>query len=331
MIRCLAGVALAVAMSGAAGAQPPSAPSPGGEGSWPSKPVHFIVPFQAGSSSDTIARIVAQQLTEQMGQQFVVEDRVGGSGIVGTELIARARPDGYTIGLANTSTHAAVVALNPNVPFDPIADFTPVAMVASSPFALLESPTVPTNSVQDLIALARAKPYALNYASAGQGTLSHLAAELFESMAQIKLTHVPYRGTGQSSLDLMEGRVELLFGTIAPSLPHIRAGKIRALATTGDKRNAMLPDVPTLAESGLPGYEAALWTAIVMPASAPPDIVRRLNRQVLTAVNAPSVRAALKQQGVDPEAGTPETVAAVIRQDVKKWRDLVVSAGITAQ
>lgn len=298
---------------------------------WPAKPVHFIVPFQAGSSSDTIARIVSQQLTEQLGQQIVVEDRVGGSGIVGTDAVARAKPDGYTIGLANTSTHAALAALSTDLPFDPVKDFTPVAMVASSPFALLASPTLPAADVQQLIALAKAKPYALNYASAGQGTLSHLAGALFETMAGVKLTHVPYRGTSQSSLDLIEGRVELLFGTIAPSLPHIRDGKMRVLATTGDTRNAMLPDVPTLAEAGLPGYEAALWTGIVLPAGASPGLVDRINRQIIAAVASPNVRAALRQQGVDPESGAPDVLAARIRGDVEKWRSVVRTAGITAQ
>jgi tripartite-type tricarboxylate transporter receptor subunit TctC len=298
---------------------------------WPSKPVRFIVPFQAGSSSDTIARIVAQQLTDQLGQQIVVEDRVGGSGVVGTELVARSKPDGYTIGLANTSTHAAVVALSASLSFDPVKDFTPVALIGSSPFAVMATPTLPAASIPDLIALARSKPGAVTYASAGQGTLSHLAAALFEKMADVRLTHVAYRGTSQSSLDLMEGRVDLLFGTIAPSLANVRAGKIKALATTGARRNPMLPEVPTVAESGLPGYEAALWTAIVLPAGAPPAIVTRLNREVIAAVQAPAARASLHQQGVDAETSTPEALAARIKSDVEKWQAVVTSAGIKPQ
>ena len=298
---------------------------------WPSKPVRFIVPFQAGSSSDTIARIVAQQLTDQLGQQIVVEDRVGGSGVVGTELVARSKPDGYTIGLANTSTHAAVVALTASLSFDPVKDFTPVALIGSSPFAVMATPTLPAASIPDLIALARSKPGAVTYASAGQGTLSHLAAALFEKMADVRLTHVAYRGTSQSSLDLMEGRVDLLFGTIAPSLANVRAGKIKALATTGARRNPMLPEVPTVAESGLPGYEAALWTAIVLPAGAPPAIVTRLNREVIAAVQAPAAQSALRQQGVDAETSTPEALAARIKSDVEKWQAVVTSAGIKPQ
>lgn len=309
-----------------------TAQAPASETAWPARPIHFIVPFQAGSSSDTIARIVAQPLAKKLGQQIVIEDRVGGSGIIGSEAVAHAAPDGYTIGLANTSTHAAVVAtLGPNVPFDPVKDFTPVAMIAASPFALLAAPDLPARDVKSLIALAKAKPRSLNFASAGTGTLSHLAGVLFEKMAGVELTHVPYRGTEQSVPDLMQGRVELLFGTIAPSLANIRAGRIRVLATTGDHRNAMLPDTPTLAEAGLPGYDAVLWTAIVLPAGAPRPIVMRLNRDLVQIVGTPAVKAALDRAGVEPDPSTPEALGAYIRSEVAKWRDVAASAGIVAK
>ena len=225
---------------------------------WPERPIRFIVPFTAGSSSDTVARLVAQKLGERLGQQLVVENRVGGGGSIGTEQVARAEADGYTLGLANTSTHA-VAASATTISYDPVKDFAPVSMLGSSPFVLALFPGVPAQSVQELIALARAKPRALNYASAGAATLAHLSGALFERMAKIELTHVPYRGTAQSTLDLLEGRVEMQFGTIPPSLPHIRAGKLRALAVTGSVRNHTLPDVPTIAESGLAGYECSLW------------------------------------------------------------------------
>ena len=298
---------------------------------WPAKPIHFVVPFQAGSSSDVIARIVAQPLSVRLGQQVVVENKAGGSGIIGSEAVAHARPDGYTMGLANTSTHAAVVATLADVPFDPLKDFTPVAMIAASPFALMATPGLPAQDVRELIALAKAKPYGLNYASAGIGTLSHLAGELFEKMADIKLTHVPYRGTEQSSLDLMEGRVELLFGTIAPSLQQVRAGKIKALATTGDHRNAMLPDTPTIAEAALPGYDAVLWSAIVLPAHVPGDIVTKLNRQVVEIVSSPDIRAALNREGVEADPSTPHELAARMQAEVAKWRAVATSAGIVAK
>jgi tripartite-type tricarboxylate transporter receptor subunit TctC len=324
MVR-VAVMALALTvMSGIAAAQ-------SDEVKWPLRPIRFIVPFQAGSSSDTIARIVGQKLAERLGQQIVIENKVGGASVLGTEAVARAEPDGYTIGLANTSSHAATTALVRTLAFDPIKDFAPVAMIGSSPFVLLVTPALAARNVQELIALAKASPGKLNYASAGIGTLSHLAAALFENMAGIQLTHVPYRGTGQSMIDLMEGRIEILFGTIAPSLPQIREGKLRALATTGEKRNSMLPDIPTVAESGLPGYEAALWTAIVLPAGAPADVLTRLNREVLAVVNTPEIQASLDQQGVETEPGTPEALAARIRSDVVKWRDVVDKAGIRAQ
>ncbi|HEY4747479.1 MAG TPA: tripartite tricarboxylate transporter substrate-binding protein, partial [Steroidobacteraceae bacterium] len=198
---------------------------------WPDRPIRFIVPFQPGSSSDTIARIVGQKLGERLGQQLVIENKVGGASVVGTEAIARAEPDGYTIGLANTTTHAGTTGLGATLSFDPVKDFTPVAMIGNSPFVLLVTPGLTARSVQELIGLAKERPGTLNYASAGPGSTTHLAGALFASMAGIELTHVPYRGTGQSVLDIMEGRIEMVFGTIAPSLSYIRSGKLRALAT----------------------------------------------------------------------------------------------------
>jgi tripartite-type tricarboxylate transporter receptor subunit TctC len=227
-------------------------------GDWPDRPIRVIVPFAAGSSSDTIARIVTQKLGERLGQPFVIEDKPGGATILGTEAVARAVPDGYTLGLANTTTHAGTAALGLKLSFDPVKDFAPVGMIAYSPFVLLATPGLDVHNVQELIAMAKARPGALNYASAGVGTLAHLSGALFASMAGVELTHVPYRGSEKSMIDLMEGRIELLFGTIAPTLPQVRAGKLRALATTGAKRSPMLPEVPTLAEAGLSGYEAGL-------------------------------------------------------------------------
>jgi len=298
---------------------------------WPDRPIRLIVPFQAGSSSDTIARIVSPKLSERLGQQIVIENKVGGASIVGTDAVARAEPDGYTLGLANTTTHAGTSGLGGSVPFDPIKDFAPVAMIGYSPFVLLVTPGLPVNSVQDLVALAKAKPGVLNYASAGPGSLTHLAGALFEKMAGIQMTHVPYRGTGQSVIDVMEGRIEMVFGTIAPSLPHIRAGKLRALATKGEKRTEMLAELPTMAEAGLAGYEAGLWTAFVFPAGVSPAIVTRLNVETDAVVNDPEVVAALKKQGVEIDTGTPEALAARIKADVVKWRDVISKAGIQAQ
>src|SRR6266545_576522 len=296
---------------------------------WPTeRPIRLIVPFQAGSSSDTIARIVSQKLSERLGQQIVIDNRVGASAMIGTEAVARAQPDGYTIGLANTTTHASATALSANPTYDPIRDFAPVAMIGSSPFVLLSAPKFAPTTIAELITLAKAKPGTISYASAGPASMAHLSGALFEKMAAVKLIHVPYRGTAQSVVDLMESRIELLFGTIAPSLAHVRNGKMRALATTGDKRNAMLADVPTMAQSGLAGYESALWTAFVLPAGAPAAIIERLNRETNAAVNLPETREALDKQGVEIETGTPEALAERIRIDVIKWRDVIVGAGL---
>ncbi len=296
---------------------------------WPDRPIKMIVPFSAGSSSDTIARIVAAKMGERLGQQVVVENRVGGSTIIGTDSVAKSAPDGYTLQLANTTTHAASVALNATLPFDPVKDFAPVAMIGVSPFVLIGATQVAATTLKDFVALAKAKPGSLSYASAGTGTLAHLAGELFKSKAGIEVTHVPYRGSAQSMIDLMQGRIDLSVSTIPPTLQHIREGKLRAFATMSEKRNASLPEVPTVVEAGVPGCEAALWTAVVVPAGVPADIIKRLNAAVLAAVATPDIQQALTIQGVDPEPGPPEAVGERIKADILKWKDVVAAAKIT--
>src|SRR6478609_3010261 len=298
---------------------------------WPDRPIKLVVPFTAGSSSDTIARVVAAKMGERLGQQIVVENRVGGSTIIGTDSVAKSAPDGYTLELANTTTHAASAALNATLPFDPVRDFAPVAMIGVSPFVLIGAVQVAAPTLKDFVALAKAKPGSLSYASAGTGTLAHLAGELFKNKAGIEVTHVPYRGSAQSMIDLMQGRIDLSVSTIPPTLQHIREGKLRAFAVMSEKRNAMMPDVPTVAEAGVPGCEAALWTAVVVPAGVPADIIKRLNTAVLAAVAAPDIQKALTIQGVDPEPGPPEAVSQRIRADIVKWKDVVVAAKITTQ
>jgi tripartite-type tricarboxylate transporter receptor subunit TctC len=296
---------------------------------WPERPIRLIVPFTAGSASDIIARLVAQKLGERLSQPLVVENRVGGGGAIGSNEVARADADGYTLGVANTSTHAVATSLAP-LPYDPVKDFAPVSMLGHSPFVLALHPGVPALTVQELIALARAKPHMLNYASAGPATLAHLAGALFEKMAGIELTHVPYRGTAQSTLDLLEGRVEIQFGTIPPALTHIRAGKLRALAVTSAARNPALPEVPTLAESGLQGYECSLWQAIVAPAAASPALITRLNREIGAVLDDPELRAGFAKNGIEAQASSPAELGTRISADAKKWRDVITSAGIRA-
>jgi tripartite-type tricarboxylate transporter receptor subunit TctC len=299
-----------------------------GQSGWPVRPIRLIVPFTAGSSSDIVARIVAQKLGERLKQQVFVENRVGASGNLGSEAVARAEPDGYTMGLANASTHAVAPSLSSRLGYDPVRDFAPVSMLGNSPFVLSVYPGLAAKTVAELIGLAKAKPRTLTYASAGPATLAHLSGALFEKMGRIEMVHVPYRGTAQAALDLMEGRVDMQFGTIPPSIGNIRDGRLRAIGITGAVRNATLPDVPTIAESGLPGYESSLWQGYVMPAGTPPAIIARVNREVTAALNDAGVRAALTEQGVEPEPGPPEALGDRMRADVAKWHDVIVSAGI---
>jgi tripartite-type tricarboxylate transporter receptor subunit TctC len=321
-----------LALAATAALAPRAAAQSAAEGSrWPDHPIRLIVPFGAGSSSDTIARIVTQKLGERLGQPLVIENKAGAATIVGTETVARAQPDGYTLELANTTSHAATSALHANLSFDPVKDFAPVALFAYSPFVLLVTPGLPVKSVSDLVALAKEKPGSLNYASAGIGSMTHLAGALFASLAGVQLTHVPYRGSEKSMIDLMQGRIEILFGTIAPTLAQIRSGALRALATTGPTRNSKLPDLPTLAEAGLRDYEAGLWTGFVFPAGVSPAIIARLNAAVNAVIKDPEVIDLLSKQGVDTESGAPEMLAERIKGDLTKWRDLVTKAGIQAQ
>ena len=301
------------------------------ETNWPTKPVRFIVPFPGGAAVDGVARVVGHELAARLGRQFVIDNRVGASGSVGALAVARASADGYTIGLATTSTHAVAVSLNRDLPYDPLKDFAPVGMIGSSPYVLVVYPGLAANNLAELVALAKAKPRFLNYASVGPASLANLSAELLAQATQIQLTHVPYRSSPQALLDLMEGRIQLQFGTLGPSLPYIRDGKVRALAVTSAKRVSALPDVPTFMEAGIDGYEASLWMALVAPAATPGAIVNRLNRELNAVLQLPALRASLAAQGVEAEPGTSDDLRARIRTDVEKWRRVVTRAGITAE
>ena len=300
----------------------------GTAGNWPDKPVRMVVPFPAGSSTDIVSRIVAQKLGVRLGQQVIIDNRSGASGAIGADATARAAPDGYTIGVATLSTHALAASLNPNLSYNPVTDFAPIIMIGSAPYALAIHGGLPARNVTELIALAKTKPRALNYASAGPASLAHLAGALFAYMAGVELTHVPYRSSGQAVLDLTEGRIEMQFGTLGPTLPYIRSGKIRALAVTGARRSASLPDVPTLNEAGLAGYEASLWMALVAPAATPPAIVSRLHGVVTALLAAPDTIAALDAQGMETEPSTPDELRRRIRGEIDKWRNVVAVAGI---
>ena len=295
----------------------------GNEEKWPARPVHFIVPFPAGSATDIVARIVAGKLASELGQPFVIDNRAGASGEVGTLMVAHAAPDGYTIGLGYQQHRMAFRRVrNPNLSYSPLTDFAPVSMIGASPYVLSVYPGLPANNVADLIALAKAKPRALNYASAGPESLAHMAGALFAHLAGVELTEVPYRSSNQAVIDLTEGRIEIQFGTLAPTIGQIRANKVRALAVTGATRVDSLPDVPTLQEAGLNGYDVALWMAVVMPSASPSAIVVQLNHAMRDALAAKDVVAALKAQGMEASYTTPDVLRERIRTEIAKWNAL---------
>jgi len=274
---------------------------------------------------------VAQKLSHRLGQQIVIENRAGASGNIGADAVAKAAPDGYTIGIATASTHAVAASLSPNLPYDPIRDFAPVAMIGSQPYVLVLHPALPAHNLAELIALAKAKPGTLNYGSAGVASLAHLATELFASMAGVNIVHVPYKSSSQSMTDMITGRLDMQFATIAPSLPNIRAGQLRALVTSGKTRVAALPELPTVAEAGIAGYEAALWVSFVVPSDTPPRIIARLNRKVNDVLESSVGTEALVAQGMAPEPGPPEALTERIRGDIEKWRGVAARAGIRPQ
>jgi tripartite-type tricarboxylate transporter receptor subunit TctC len=301
------------------------------EDNWPTKPIRFIVPFPAGSAVDVVARLIGQRVGARLGQQLIIDNRVGASGSVGALALARSVPDGYTIGLVTASTHAVAVSLNAHLPYDPLKDFAPIGVIGNSPYVLVVYPGVPVESVAELVALAKAKPGALNYASVGPASLANLAVELFSHSTQVRLTHVPYRSSAQALLDLVEGRIQIQFGTPGPTLPHIRDGKVRALAVTSAKRLSTLPDVPTFMEAGVPGYEASLWMGLMAPTGTPAAIISRLNGELNAFLASPDGRSSLAAQGVEPEPGTATALQERIRTEIEKWHAVIKRAGITAE
>jgi tripartite-type tricarboxylate transporter receptor subunit TctC len=324
------GVVLALLMTAMASVTSAAQSAPSAA-NWPDRPIHLIVPFPGGSSSDIVARVVAQKLGERLGQPLVVENRPGASGNVGTEAVAHANPDGYTLGLANTSTHTLSPNLMAKPTYDPLQDFAPISMIGASPFVLVLHPGVPAHSPQELIALAKAKPGKLTFAEAGPATLANLAGVLFDKMAGIELTPISYKGSEQEIFDVIAGRVDMAFATIPPTLQLIHDGKVRAIAVTSARRSPTLADVPTIAESGLSGYESVLWQAIYAPAGTPAAIVTRLNTEVNAILRDSSVVETLAKLGVEAEPSSPQQLADRIAADLKKWHEVIVGAGIQAQ
>jgi tripartite-type tricarboxylate transporter receptor subunit TctC len=298
---------------------------------WPVKPIRIVVPFPPGSFADITMRIMQQKLGPRLGQTIVVDNRAGASGDIGSDVVARATGDGYNFGIATNSTHGVSPALNPKLPYDPIRNFTMVSLLGEAPYVLITSPDLPAKNVAELIALAKRKPGEISYASVGPASLAHLAGALFSQMANVKLNEVPYKTSAQSVLDTESGRIDIQFGTMAPVLPHVLNGKVKALAVTGLKRAAVLPDVPTLDESGLKGFEASLWLGMVAPARTPPAVIERMNREVQAVLAEPDVVEALRKQGVEATPSTPEELRARIEHDVAKWKKLAQDVGITME
>jgi tripartite-type tricarboxylate transporter receptor subunit TctC len=297
---------------------------------YPERTIRLIVPFPPGSSADVVSRVLVQKLGDRLGQQVIVENRPGASGSIGADLTAKAAPDGYTMGMITGSTHAVSPALGTKLPYDTVKDFKPISMVGSAPYVLVLYPGVGATTVKELVALAKTKPGQLNYGSAGLASLAHLASAQFASQMDIELTHVPYKSTAQSSIDIITGRLDMQFATIAPTLSNIKAGQLRALATTGSRRPTALPDLPTMAEAGVPGYEVALWLAYAVPAATPDAITIRLNREMTAILNSPDTQEQLRQRGFEPEPGPPEAVTTRIVTETNMWRTLAARTGITA-
>jgi tripartite-type tricarboxylate transporter receptor subunit TctC len=295
---------------------------------YPSKPVRMIVAYPPGGGTDIVGRVVAQKLGESLGQAVVVENRGGASGNIGTELVARAAPDGYTILMGNVAPNAINVSLFKNLPYDPVADFAPVTLVASTPNILVVHPSTPARTVKEVIALAKAKPGTLNFASAGVGSSSHLAGELFRVLAGADIVHIPYKGAGPAMVDVLSGQVQLYFATMPAAMPHVKSGKLAAIAVTSARRSPALPDTPTTAEAGVPGYEASTWYGLLAPAQTPGAAVARLHQATVKILSDAALREKLADQGFEPVGNSPEEFGAYIKSEIAKWGKVIRDAGI---
>ena len=307
--------ALATALTGAAAAQ-----------EYPVKPIRIIV----GPGPDVLARIVGQKLTDAWGQQVLVDQRPGAGGIIAADSVAKSPADGYTL-LLSTGTYTTIPSLYTKVPYDFVRDLAPVTLLAQLPFLLVAHPSVPAKNVQELVQLARARPGQLNYASSGNGTTAHLAGEMLKSMAKINIVHVPYKGTVPGVIDLVAGQVHIMFAIIQSSLPHAQAGKLRALAVSGSKRSSSAPAVPTISESGVPGYEFISWNGVHLPAATPRAASSKLNAELLRIITLPAVKERMLGLGMDVAGGTPEEFGALVKSDIAKWAKVIRDAGIKAE
>jgi tripartite-type tricarboxylate transporter receptor subunit TctC len=298
---------------------------------WPTKPLRLMVPFPPGGSTDIVARIVAQKMGERLGQPMVIENRGGAGGTLGTAQVAKAAPDGYSLTVASTSTHVVAPSVYARLDYDPVKDFAPVGLMAVSPYLLVVHPAVPAKTLPELIALAKTQPGKLNYASAGVGSTTHLSMEMLKSASGTYMLHIPYNGNGPAGTATVGGQVEILFGSLPALLGHAKGGRVRAIAVGTLKRSPSLPEVPTVAESGYPGFDASLWLALMAPAGTPQPVIERLNRELNAVVSAADTRSALDKAGAEPLTGTPADLAAMIRDGVPKYAKIVKTAGVKAE
>jgi len=296
--------------------------------SWPAKPIRVMVPFPPGGSTDIVARIVAQKLEKPLGQPLVVENRGGAGGTIGAAVGAKAAPDGYLLTFGSTSTHVVAPSVYQKLEYDPVKDFAPISLVAVSPYLLAVNPRVEAKTVKELVALLKAQPGKLNYASAGIGSTTHLAMEMLNLAAQTQAVHVPYNGNGPATTALVGGQVEILFGSLPALLSQVKVDRVRAIAVGTPKRSPSLPDVPTVAESGYPGFDASLWLAFFAPAGTPQAIIDRLQREIATILRDPETRQTLDKAGAEPISSTPAELAAMIREGVPKYAAVVKAAGV---
>ncbi len=297
---------------------------------FPTKPIRIIVPFAAGGPTDIVARTVSQQLTIAFGQPAVVDNRPGAGGVVGADLAAKSAPDGYTLLLCSTGAMAINPSLMPGMPYDPVRDLAPITLVVTIPYLLLVNPSFPAQSVKELLALARAKPGQLNYGSAGNGTTSHLAMELFRSMAGISVVHIPYKGSSLAATDLVGGQLQLLFDAPPSSLPFVRSGKLRAIGISTLKRTPLLPDMPTINEAGVPGYEVLTWSGICSPSGTPRPVIERLNETIVHGVTGRETRDRFAAIGADVVANSPDEYRKFIVAELAKWSRVIREAGVVA-
>ena len=319
LVRAIAGVAaVAATIAGMA---------PAGAQTYPDRPIRLVVPFPPGGGSDITARTIAQKLSEVLGQQVVADNRGGAGGNIGTDIVAKSQPDGYTLVMALSGPFTINGSLMGKLPFDPLKDFALITLAGATPNLLVTHPSLAANSVKELIALAKASPGKINFASSGLGTPAQLSGDLFNAMAGVRLVHVPYKGAAPALTDLLAGQVQLMFSTMPPALPQVKAGKLRALAVTSAKRSLTLPELPTIAEAALPGFEATTWYGMAAPAGTPKPIVAKLNADVLKVLHMADVRERLLAQGTEPAGTTPEQFADYIRSETTKWAKVIKASG----